>query len=106
MWSEFRIDAPSALMWGRSRGTEPVAIRTFFVSSTVSPASPATATRFAATSRPVPGWTSILCFFMRYSTPFAPLKTTLSRNFTTPGKSSSTPAVFTPNDAAWFLVSS
>ena len=98
--------SPSAFRKGRSRGTEPVAIRTFFVSSGVSPPSPVTATACGETRRPSPAWTSILFFFMRYSTPLAPLKTTLSRNFTTAGKSSSTPAVLTPNSAAWFFASS
>jgi hypothetical protein len=62
--SEVSTCLPSGAMPGRLLGREPVAIRTFLVSTFVSPASPLTTTAFGPSSQPWP-LKSVILFFLK-----------------------------------------
>ena len=86
---------PSKLVPGMGSETEPVAITTFFVSTSL----PSTVILPLPASAAVPFSTSILCFFIRKPTPSVSVFTTLSRCFAAPSISNFRSPAAMPNSA-------
>ncbi len=97
--SELHTRSPSNFRIGRSFAREPVAMITFFASSTRSPSSPLTATLPLPASRPQPLTCSILFFLNRYATPLAPCSATFFARLLAVAMSSSTLPTLMPKSA-------
>ena len=87
---------PSNVMPGSAAGLLPVAISTRFACSRRGAPSPVTSTSWADTSRPTPAMRSTLFFLNSPSTPRVSSFTTCPLRAIIAGRSSDTPATFTP----------